>query len=177
MRTQETCEDKHDICASWAAGGHCTGAMMLSDCTKSCDACVGGEMHEPFLKNGTVALKSVHGTFLSAKADGSAEFDRDSAGGWEQFHLEILEGDTITLLGVHGMYVSAKSDGSVEADRSEARGWEAFTIEDHGNERFSLESVHGKYLSAQTDGSAQWDRDYAGGWEKFQLVYPADPKW
>ena len=56
-----------------------------------------------FLRNGTVALRSVHGTFLSAQSDGSAEWDRTVADYWEQFHLEILQDDTITLLGVHGM--------------------------------------------------------------------------
>ena len=121
-----------------------------------------------------VALRSVHGKYLSAQPDGRAEWNRDHASTWEHFHLEKRQGGKIALKGVHGMYVSAQPDGSVQINRRAAPpgGWEEFTIEDRGNNVFCLKSCHGKYLSAQQNGTAQWNRDHAprGGWEDIQFV-------
>jgi len=123
-----------------------------------------------------IALKSVHGKYLSAQPDGRAEWNRDIASEWEYFHLEKRQGGKITLKGAHGMYVSAQADGKVQINRQAAppTGWEEFTVEDRGDNVICLLSVHGKYLSAQMDGTAQWNRDNApkGGWEEFQVVYP-----
>ena len=127
---------------------------------------------------GTVSLRSVHGKFLSAQPDGSAQWDRDIASEWEYFYLEKRQGGKITLKGAHGMYVSAQPDGSVQINRKAAPhgGWEEFPIEDRGNNIVRLKSCHGKYLSAQQDGTAQWNRDYAppGGWEDIQFVQQGD---
>ena len=121
-----------------------------------------------------VALRSVHGKYLSAQPDGRAEWNRDHASTWEHFHLEKRQGGKIALKGVHGMYVSAQSDGSVQINRRAAPpgGWEEFTVEDRGNNVVCLKSRHGKYLSAQQNGTAQWNRDHAprGGWEDIQVV-------
>ena len=128
---------------------------------------------------GKIALKSVHGKYLSAQPDGRAEWNRDIANEWEYFHMEKRQGGKITLRGVHGMYVSAQPDGGVQINRQAAppTGWEEFTVEDRGNNVICLKSVHGKYLSAQMDGTAQWNRDSApkGGWEEFQIVHPGAP--
>ena len=128
---------------------------------------------------GKIALKSVHGKYLSAQPDGRAEWNRDIANEWEYFHMEKRQGGKITLRGVHGMYVSAQPDGGVQINRQAAppTGWEEFTVEDRGNNVICLKSVHGKYLSAQMDGTAQWNRDSApkGGWEEFQIVHPDAP--
>ena len=126
-----------------------------------------------------IALKSVHGKYLSAQPDGRAEWNRDIANEWEYFHLEKRQGGKITLRGAHGMYVSAQPDGEVQINRQAAppTGWEEFTVEDRGNNVICLKSIHGKYLSAQIDGTAQWNRDSApkGGWEDIQVVYPGAP--
>ena len=126
-----------------------------------------------------IALKSVHGKFLSAQPDGRAEWNRDIANEWEYFHMEKRQGGKITLSGAHGMYVSAQPEGGVQINRQAAppTGWEEFTVEDRGNNVICLKSVHGKYLSAQLDGTAQWNRDRAppGGWEEFQIVHPGAP--
>ena len=128
------------------------------------------------IDEGKIALKSVHGKYLSAQPDGRAEWNRDIASEWEYFHLEKRQGDKITLKGAHGMYVSAQPDGKVQINRQAAppTGWEEFTVEDRGNNVICLKSVHWKYLSAQMDGTAQWNRDNApkGGWEEFQIVQP-----
>ena len=126
----------------------------------------------------TVSLRSVHGKFLSAQPDGSAQWNRDVASVWEYFHLEKRQGGKITLKGAHGMYVSAQPDGSVQINRKAAPtgGWEEFTVEDRGNNVVCLKSCHGKYLSAQQDGTAQWNRDHAppGGWEDLQFLQQDD---
>ena len=127
-------------------------------------------MHE-----GKLALKSIHGKFLSAQPDGRAEWNRDLASDWEYFHLERRKDGKITLRSTHGMYVSAQPDGTVQINRRAAPhgGWEEFTVEDRGNDVVCLKSCHGKYLSAQQDGTAQWNRDHAprGGWEDIQFVH------
>ena len=131
------------------------------------------------IAEGKIALKSVHGKYLSAQPDGRAEWNRDIANEWEYFHLEKRQGGKITLRGAHGMYVSAQPGGEVQINRQAAppTGWEEFTVEDRGNNVVCLKSIHGKYLSAQMDGTAQWNRDSApkGGWEEFQVVYPGVP--
>lgn len=121
-----------------------------------------------------IALRSVHGKYLSAQPDGRAEWNRDIASTWEFFHLEERQGGKIALRGAHGMYVSAQPDGSVQINRRAAPpgGWEEFTVEIRPNV-VCLKSCHGKYLSAQQDGTAQWNRDHAprGGWEEFQIEH------
>ena len=121
---------------------------------------------------GTVSLRSVHGKYLSAQPDGRAEWNRDHAGGWEYFQVELRHNGKIALKGAHGMYLSAQLDGSVQINRRLAQGWEEFTVEDRGNNVVCLKSCHGKYLSAQQNGTAQWNRDHAprGGWEDIQFV-------
>ena len=122
-----------------------------------------------------IALKSVHGKYLSAQPDGHAEWNRDHASTWEHFHLEKRQGGKIALKGVHGLYVTAQEDGSLQINRSEAPpgGWEEFTFEERDNNLVCLKSCHGKYLSVQQNGTAQWNRDHAprGGWEEFQIEF------
>ena len=121
-----------------------------------------------------VALQSVHGKFLSAQPDGSAQWNRDVASAWEYFHIEERPGGKITLKSSHGKYLSAQPDGSVQINRDAAPpgGWEEFTAELRDNGVVCLKSCHGKYLSAQQNGTAQWNRDHAprGGWEDIQFV-------
>ena len=128
-----------------------------------------------------IALKSVHGKFLSAQPDGRAEWNRVTPCDWEFFELGERDGRKITLKSTHGKYVSAQPDGSVQINRDHAppTGWEEFTVETRpgpnpgdAHDFVHLKSVHGKYLSAQPDGTAQWNRDHAppGGWEDIQFV-------
>ena len=116
----------------------------------------------------------MHGKFLSAQPDGSAQWNRDVASTWEYFHIEERPGGKITLKSSHGKYVSAQADGSVQINRDAAPpgGWEEFTAELRDNGVVCLKSCHGKFLSAQQNGTAQWNRDHAprGGWEDIQFV-------
>ena len=130
---------------------------------------------------GRIALKSVHGKYLSAQPDGRAEWNRTVASDWEFFELGERDGRKITLRSTHGKYVSAQPDGAVQINRDHAPpgGWEEFTVETRpgstpgdAHDFLHLKSVHGFYLSAQADGTAQWNRDHAppGGWEDIQFV-------
>ena len=130
---------------------------------------------------GKIALKSVHGKYLSAQPDGRAEWNRTVANDWEFFELGERDGRKITLRSAHGKYVSAQPDGTVQINRVHAPpgGWEEFTVETRpgstpgdAHDFLHLKSVHGKYLSAQADGTVQWNRDHAppGGWEDIQFV-------
>ena len=115
---------------------------------------------------GKIALKSVHGKYLSAQPDGRAEWNRTVANEWEFFELGERDGRKITLRSTHGKYVSAQPDGTVQINRDHAPpgGWEEFTVETRpgptpgdAHDVLHLKSVHGKYLSAQADGTAQWE--------------------
>ena len=130
---------------------------------------------------GKMALKSVHGKYLSAQPDGRAEWNRTVASDWEFFELGERDGRKITLKSAHGKYVSAQPDGAVQINRDHAPsdGWEEFTVETRpgstpgdAHDFVHLKSIHGFYLSAQADGTAQWNRDRAppGGWEDIQFV-------
>ncbi len=110
---------------------------------------------------GKIALKSVHGKYLSAQPDGRAEWNRAVANDWEFFELGERDGRKITLRSTHGKYVSAQPDGTVQINRDHAPpgGWEEFTVETRpgptpgdAHDVLHLKSVHGKYLSAQADG-------------------------
>ena len=103
-------------------------------------------MYSGFQTHGSVALRSVHGKYLSAQPDGRAMWDRHVASNWEFFHIEERQGGKIALKGAHGMYVSAQLDGSVQINRREAPpgGWEEFTVEARGNNVVCLKSCHGK---------------------------------
>ena len=136
---------------------------------------------------GKIALKSIHGKYLSAQPDGRAEWNRAIASDWEFFELGERDGRKITLRSAHGKYVSAQPDGTVQINRDHAppTGWEEFTVETRpgpnpgdAHDFVNLKSVHGKYLSAQADGTAQWNRDRAppGGWEDIQFVPQATQK-
>ena len=130
---------------------------------------------------GRIALKSVHGKYLSAQPDGRAEWNRTVASDWEFFELGERDGRKITLRSTHGKYVSAQPDGTVQINRDHAPpgGWEEFTVETRpgstpgdAHDFLHLKSVHGFYLSAQADGTVQWNRVHAppGGWEDIQFV-------
>ena len=82
-------------------------------------------------RDSQVALRSVHGKYLSAQPDGRAMWDRPVANAWEYFHVEWRQNGKIALKGAHGMYLSAQPDGSVQINRREAPpgGWEEFTVE------------------------------------------------
>ena len=134
---------------------------------------------------GRIALKSVHGNYLSAQPDGRAEWNRTVASDWEFFELGERDGRKITLKSAHGKYVSAQPDGTVQINRDHAPpgGWEEFTVETRpgptpgdAHDALHLKSVHGFYLSAQADGTAQWNRDHAppGGWEDIRFVPEGD---
>ena len=134
---------------------------------------------------GRIALKSVHGKYLSAQPDGRAEWNRTVASDWEFFELSERDGRKITLRSAHGKYVSAQPDGTVQINRDHAPpgGWEEFTVETQpgptpgdAHDALHLKSVHGFYLSAQADGTAQWNRVHAppGGWEDIRFVPQGD---
>ena len=120
-----------------------------------------------------VALRGVHGKYLSATPDGRLLWSSDVAHLGEYFRVEQRQNGKIALMSAFDMYVSAQPDGRVECNRREAPpgGWEEFTVEYRSNDVICLKSCHGKYLSAQQDGTAQWNRDHAprGGWEEIQI--------
>ncbi len=140
----------------------------------------------------TVALKSYHGTYLVAEADGRANADRAALGPWEQFRIVrsgpstlanyVSYGDLVSLESHHGRYLVAESDGSANANREKIGGWERFRVwrtgdSLHGSfvtigDTISLESYHGRFLVAESDGRANANREKVGGWERWRIETP-----
>ena len=106
-----------------------------------------------------VALRGVHGKYLSATPDGRLLWSSDVAHLGEYFRVEQRQNGKIALMSAFDMYVSAQPDGRVECNRREAPpgGWEEFTVEYRSDYVVCLKSCHGKYLSAQKVGPEWWD--------------------
>ena len=106
-----------------------------------------------------IALRGVHGKYLSATPDGRLLWSYDVAHLGEYFRVEQRQNGKIALMSAFDMYVSAQPDGRVECNRREAPpgGWEEFTVEYRSDYVVCLKSCHGKYLSAQKVGPEWWD--------------------
>jgi len=140
--------------------------------------------------NDLISLKSHHGKYLVAEADGRLNANRDRIGSWEKFTIldpnntastrEAKYGDTISLRSYHGKYVVAEVDGKAKADRTAIGPWEKWTILDPNNSgsravipdngRMALQSVHGKYLVAEADHTVNANRTAIGPWETWALI-------
>jgi hypothetical protein len=145
----------------------------------------------PNLKmNDLISLKSSHGKYLVAEADGRLNANRDQIGPWEKFRIldpnniastrEVRYGDIISLHSDHGKYVVAEADGRANANRDAIGPWEKWTILDPNNPnsgsvipddgRIALKSFHGKYMVAEADHTVNANRDAIGPWEIWAII-------
>ncbi|MDC0434552.1 DUF1929 domain-containing protein [bacterium] len=65
---------------------------------------------------GTVALKSSHGFYMSALRNGRLQVNRSQVLGWEKYDLIRNDDGTISLRSVHGKYIRVLDDNTVRAD-------------------------------------------------------------
>jgi hypothetical protein len=119
--------------------------------------------------SGSLALKSCHGTYLSAQPDGPARWDRERAAEWERIEAEARGQGKVALKSFHNKYLGALPDGSVQWNQARPGEGETWTVEASG-EGIALKASNGKYLSAQQDGSVQANRDAAKSWETLTVV-------
>jgi len=140
--------------------------------------------------NDLISLKSHHGKYLVAEADGRLNANRDRIGSWEKFTIldpnntastrEVKYGDTISLRSYHGKYVVAEADGRANANRDAIGEWEKWTILDPNNPssraiipddgKIALKSFHGKYMVAEANHTVNANRDAIGAWEIWAII-------
>ena len=86
-------------------------------------------------QGGKIALKGVHGMYVSAQPDGSVQINRRAApsGGWEEFTVEDRGNNVVCLKSCHGKYLSAQQNGTAQWNRDHAPrgGWEEIQIEQY----------------------------------------------
>jgi len=140
--------------------------------------------------NDLISLKSYHGKYLVAEADGRLNANRDQVGPWEKFTIldpnntastrEVRYGDVISLRSYHGKYVVAEADGKAKADRTAIGPWEKWTILEPNNPnsrasipddgKIALKSFHGKYLVAEANHTVNANRAAIGPWETWAII-------
>lgn len=141
-----------------------------------------------------ISLKSHHGKYMVAEADGNLNANRDENKEWEKFeiirsgntknNIFVSYGDIISLKSYHNKFVVAESNGKANANRDKIGEWEKFTLIRSGNtqdENFfcigdiiTLKSYHNKYVVAETNGTVNANRDRIGEWEKWTVIASAD---
>jgi hypothetical protein len=125
-----------------------------------------------------VALKSHHGKYVQAKADGTANANIATRGSWETFTVEDMGPNKVALKSSHGKYLHANDWSSLRrtykiSANNNARGtWEAFTVEKQSGGtcphcQIALKTVHGRYITAESDGGLNGDATVATWWERF----------
>lgn len=120
------------------------------------------------LPDDRISLRSAHGGFVVAEADGAARANRDTALAWETFEVIDNRDGTVSLRTDHNTFLVAEADGTADSDRTAIGAWEKFTVERHPDGQFSFRTAHGTYLVAEVDGELNADRTQVGPWEKFQ---------
>ena len=85
---------------------------------------------EHIFEGAEIALRGVHGKYLSATPEGRVLWNTDVAHVGEYFRVEQRQNGKIALRSAFDMYVSAQPEGHVECNRPEAPpgGWEDFDI-------------------------------------------------
>ncbi|MFH1465700.1 MAG: beta/gamma crystallin-related protein [Pseudomonadota bacterium] len=142
-----------------------------------------------------INLRSHHGRYLVAEADGNLNANRERAQSWEQFEIVrsgptrheclLSFGDVISLRSCHGKYVVAEANGEANANRGAIGDWERFVVIRSGltahqsfvshGDVISLRSCHGRYVVAEADGRARADRGAIGDWERWRILSRTGP--
>jgi len=100
--------------------------------------------------DGRVTLKTLHGTFISVKQNGTVT-TASSWGEEESFTLRKIPNSRsgkVSFRSAHGGYLRADWNGGWDAKAQEVSGWEAFTMVAASDGTVALKTFHGTYLSA-----------------------------
>jgi len=136
-----------------------------------------------FLVGKTVALQTVHNTYVRAQSGGTEGRNIDQQtyiGSWERFKIVAVPNKPgwYALRTIHGTYVRAHSGGAYRnVDQQTYIGsWEQFRILRVPGfpAKYVFRSIHGTYLRADsggTEGRNINQQSYIASWEKFSIVY------
>ena len=84
----------------------------------------------------------MHGKYLVAESDGTANANRGAIGPWEKFTLVTHPDGSVSLRSHHGKYLVAESDGRLNANRSAIGPWEKFRVHYSGGGPSAPKPVH-----------------------------------
>jgi len=77
---------------------------------------------------GSLAIRTLHGTFLTAHADGTVGMSRGPEQPGARFRLVAANAGRLGLLTESEHFLSASPEGKLEADRTWLRDWEEFYV-------------------------------------------------
>jgi hypothetical protein len=117
-----------------------------------------------------ISLKSHHGKYMVAEADGKLNANRDGIGAWETFTVIANQDGTISLKTFHGKYVTAGQDGSMNANKGSVGNEEKFTVIHQGAEKIALRAHSGKHAVAEWNGKMNANRVWIRAWERFKFT-------
>ena len=129
----------------------------------------------------SVALKSIHGTFIRCHpgGEGSRADLQTQIGPWEKFTLQYLTNGKVALRTAHGTYIRTHpgGEGSKVDLQTYIGAWETYDLIRNADGTVSFRSIHGTYLRAHPggEGSRLDTQTYLAPWEKFNLVQLEQP--
>lgn len=155
----------HPACAARGLAGSCCPSRdgtMLSCCSA--------------MEPARVALKTYHGTYISAAQSGIMTATTRVVQPTSTFSIIIHEDGKVSLRSSFGQYVSADSSGAVVANRARVGSWEKFDLARNQNGTVSLKSHFNMYLTAEPTGGVFANRPRKSSWEHFVVVHEPSPK-
>jgi hypothetical protein len=102
--------------------------------------------------------------YLSCSPEGALEWNRDEAGPWERFTIELTP-KGFSIKSCHGTYLCADANGTVTCDRSSVGPWECF----EGKLPVTFKNEDGKFITATKKGLG-FSRTEVGPWEVFKCT-------
>jgi len=102
-----------------------------------------------------VTIQAPNGKFLCTETNGTVVANREKAGGWESFTLDVNRGG-FSLKSAHGKYLCA--DKTVIANRDRAGGWETFHFTREGlphpisSGQYIIKTFYGNFWNVSKDG-------------------------
>jgi hypothetical protein len=147
--------------------------VVLSDATD--DEIINQEAKQICRNKKSIQLKASNNKFICAGGDDDKVLlaNRDSASGWETFHLIQIGNDRVALSSYKNLFLSVELNGKKEltANRKTIGGWEIFTIQHLENDFIALKADNGKYLSLDEKTQQLFaNANCAGKNEKFKLI-------
>uniref|UniRef100_A0A7S4R602 Fascin domain-containing protein n=1 Tax=Alexandrium monilatum TaxID=311494 RepID=A0A7S4R602_9DINO len=128
---------------------------------------------------GSVALKSSHGFFLTASFVGFLTATSKEIGDEAHFHVERADGgSTISLVTTYGKYVVAEPSGIVIANRPSRSDWAEFQVIDIAAtwpSHVAIKAPNGRYVRAWDHGGVRADGIWPlDDWESFRVTNLAE---
>jgi Fascin domain./FRG1-like family. len=124
----------------------------------------------------TIAIRSVHGKFLTYNPGLSVMVNAPGVGENESFTPIKIDKTHIALKAHNGKIICIEGDKRAVANRDKVGEWETLTFEKQKQnsgpkiKKGTMKSTHGKFVSAQQDGRLVADRNEAKGWETFEFI-------